>query len=377
MLDADDQYRVTTLELFFDLVFVFAITQLTGVLVHELSAKGLLQVLLVFGVLWWMYGGYAWLTNVMTPHTVSRRLLLMLGMAGFLLLALATPTAFTGGGTIWGFGYLIVVLIHAGLYYQVNPKILRALPTNLAAPAAVIAAGLIRTGPAVYVLWTLALLIPVLSPYFVKVDQHFTLNAAHIVERHGLAVLITLGESVVAIGIGLAEVKLTTSTALAAVLALALVGALWWTYFDGDDERTERSLANAEIHRRTAMVLYGYYYAHIPIVLGVIGMAAGLKKVLGHAWSPLHSLPAAFALAGGVSLYLLGDAWFRHILRLGPSVKRLAAAALALATVPLGAWFGEAEVAGLLVILTATLIAESRGRTTGPVAHTTSATWDN
>ncbi len=369
-----DTGRVTTLELFFDLVFVFTITQLTSILVHELSVKGLCQVLLAFGVLWWMYGGYAWLTNVMTPDTLSRKLLLMLGMAGFLLVALATPTAFTGGGTIWGVGYLIVVLVHAGLYYQVNPKIMRALPTNLAAPAAVIAAGIVRTGPTVYVLWALALLLPVASPYFVKVDRHFTLNAGHIVERHGLAVLITFGESVVAIGIGLADVSLTAGTAAAAVLALALVGALWWTYFDGDDEGAERALADADIHRRTAMVLYGYYYAHIPLLIGVISVAAGLKKVLAHAWSPLHSWPAALTLAGGVALYLVGDAWFRHILRIGPSRARLAAAALALATMPLGAWFGEAEVVGLLVILVGALIIEARGRALAPITPTT---WDN
>jgi low temperature requirement protein LtrA len=368
----EEQYRVTTLELFFDLVFVFAITQLTNVLVHELSLKGLAQVGLVFGVLWWMYGGYAWLTNTMAPSSTSRRLLLMVGMAGFLSLALATPTAFTGGGTIWGLGYLVVVLVHGGLYYQVNRNIIRVLPTNLAAAVAVIGAGLVRHGWGVYALWTLALLIPIVGPYLIKVEQGFTINAEHIVERYGLAVLITFGESVVAIGIGVSAATMDMRTVAAALPALALVGALWWTYFGQDDEHAVRSLAAAEVGPRTTMVLYGYYYAHLPLVIGVIGVAAGLKKVLAHAWSPLHSMPAALALAGGVALYLVGDAWFRGILRIGPSTVRLVAAALALATIPLSGWFGEAEVAGLVAILATMLVIEGRAMASDPAT-----TWDN
>jgi len=366
------EYRVTTLELFFDLVFVFAITQLTSVLVHELSLKGLAQVALVFGVLWWMYGGYAWLTNTMPPTSTSRRLLLMVGMAGFLSLALATPTAFTGGGVIWGLGYLVVVLVHGGLYFQVNRNIVRVLPTNGAAALAVIGAGVVRHGWGVYALWTLALLIPIVGPYFIKVEQNFSLNADHIVERYGLAVLITFGESVVAIGIGVSAVELDGKTVIAAVLALALVGALWWSYFARDDEVAVESLNRAATGPRTTMVLYGYYYAHLPLVIGIIGVAAGLKKVLGHAWSPLHGFPAALALAGGVALYLVGDAWFRGILKIGPSPVRLVAAALSLATIPLSRWFGEAEVVALVVILATMLVIEGRAMAPDPAT-----TWDN
>jgi low temperature requirement protein LtrA len=114
----EEVLQVTSLELFFDLVFVFAVTQLTGVLVHDLSPLGLFRVLVMFGVLWWMYGGYAWLTNTMAPTRWSRRILLLVGMAGFMVVALATPRAFEGDGVAWGLGYLVVVLVHAGLYVQ-------------------------------------------------------------------------------------------------------------------------------------------------------------------------------------------------------------------------------------------------------------------
>ena len=376
MHEADGQYRVTTLELFFDLVFVFAITQLTGLLAHELSLKGLFQVALAFGVLWWMYAGYAWLTNTLTPTTPTRRLLLIGGMAGFLLVALATPDAFTGNGVLWGIGYLIVVLVHGGLYLQANRGILLVTPGNALAALLIIAAGMVH-GAAVYVLWTAALLIPILMPYVVSPGR-FVLQAAHIVERHGLLVLITFGESVVAIGIGVTAAGegkgIGTGQAVAAVLSLTLVAALWWTYFAGDDERAEEALTKVTDAPRAGMIINGYFYAHLPIVIGVIAVAAGLKKVLAHPWSPLHGLPSALALAGGVGLYLLGDVLFRRAMGIGPARFRILAIPLALATIPLAGWIGEAQVLALAAILTGTLIIEGRAR---PAASTTATTWDN
>ncbi|HEY7485708.1 MAG TPA: low temperature requirement protein A [Streptosporangiaceae bacterium] len=354
----EEEYGVTTLELFFDLVFVFVITQLTSVLVAELSLLGLLRVTLMFVALWWMYSGYAWLTNTRTPVAAGHRLLLLVGMGGFLLVALATPHAFDGGGAWWGVGYLIVVLVHGGLYLQFTPKFIRVLPANLIAAGCVIATGFVD-GALVYVLWALAVFIPIAMPYIVPPGGRFLLQASHIVERHGLLVLITFGESVVAIGIGVAGQDLDLELAQAALLGLALVAALWWTYFAGDDERTERALAMADSGRRTQMVMYGYFYAHIPILIGVIAMAAGIKKAMGHMYESLHAGPSV-ALAGGLALYLLGDVWFRRIMGIGPSATRPAAAALALATIPLGAVVAELQVVVLVAILAGALVLERR-----------------
>ncbi|MBO2449238.1 low temperature requirement protein A [Actinomadura barringtoniae] len=360
--EGEEVYRVTTLELFFDLVFVFAITQLTGVFVKEPNPLGLLQVVLMFGVLWWMYGGYAWLTNMMSPTANVRRLLLLVGMVGFFLTALATPTAFKGGGVMWGFGYLVLVIAHVSLFAQANPNILRVLPANLLAAVLIIFAGLLDHGPAVYALWIVALVVPIIQPYIVPAGGRFTIQASHIVERHGLLVIVTLGESVIAVGIGAADQKLDAGLVVAVTLGLALAAAIWWTYFVGDDERAEESLAGADDVARTQMTMFGYFYAHIPIIVGVIVTAAGLKKSVGHAWEGLHAAPA-ISLAGGLALYLLGDAAYRRIVGIGPSRIRLTAAVAALAVIPLGLWIAAAELVALIVIVAVALALEHRTRT--------------
>ncbi|MFG1998020.1 low temperature requirement protein A [Spirillospora sp. NPDC048911] len=362
----EEIYRVTTLELFFDLVFVFAVTQLTGVFVKELSLLGLFQVVLMFGVLWWMYSGYAWLTNMLAPSSARRRLLILTGMGGFFMVALATPTAFKDGGVVWGLGYLVLVLAHVALFAQGNPNILRVLPANLLAAALIIVAGLLD-GVTVYVLWTIALIVPIVQPYIVAPGGRFIIQAAHIVERHGLLVIVTLGESIIAIGIGAEGVELDADLVVAVLLGLALAAAIWWTYFVGDDERAEESLAAADDPSRAQMTMFGYFYAHMPVIVGVIVMAAGLKKAVGHAWEGLATGPAV-ALAGGVALYLAGDVLYRRIVRIGPSRIRLAAAVVSLAAIPLGLWLAAAELAALILVITAALLLEyrTRARIEGP-----------
>jgi len=199
--------RVSTLELFFDLVFVFTITQLTSILARDMSFAAAGQVLLIFGVLWWMYGAYAWLTNTRTPVQAPERLLLLVGMAGFLIIGLAIPHAFgtstTHGrdGVALGIGYLLVVLVHGGLFLRVNRNIQLVIPFNLASALLVIIAGLVPSGAA-YALWAAALALQVLSPLVVPVRGRFTIAPAHFVERHGALIIVAFGESVADIGIG-------------------------------------------------------------------------------------------------------------------------------------------------------------------------------
>ncbi|MBW8481971.1 low temperature requirement protein A [Actinomadura parmotrematis] len=350
---------VTTLELFFDLVFVFCITQLTGVLAHDLTPHGLAEVALMFGVLWWMYSGYAWLTNTMAPTSAGRRLVVLAGMAGFLLVALATPTAFGDGGVLWGAGYLVLVAAHAALYAQGNPQIFRILPANLLAGVLIVGAGLAGHGPLVYVLWTLALVVPIVQPYVVPAGGRFLIQPGHIVERHGLLVMITIGESVIAVGVGAEGLPRDAGLAAAAVLGLALAAGVWWTYFDGDDARAEHALAEADETARTQMTMFGYFYAHLPLIIGIVAMAAGAKKAIGHAWGHL-TFAQALALGGGVALYLLGDVWFRRVMGIGPSRIRLAGAAAALAVAAAGLALAAAELALLIAVLAAVVVAERR-----------------
>jgi low temperature requirement protein LtrA len=363
------EYRVTTLELFFDLVFAFAITQLTGLFagqmnqggpVHLLGGAG--EVLLPFGVLWWMYGGYAWLTNTLRPCLDAVRIMLLLGMAGFFVVALAMPHAFQrNGGVAWGLGYLVVVLVHGALYARANRNIRRVTPVNVLAALLVIAAGLVGHGAAVYLLWTAALTLPIGMPYVIRPGGIFTLQAAHIVERHGAVILITFGESVLDIGIGATGKALPPGTIFAAVIGLALVAGLWWSYFAADDERVEESLTRADDQSRTGMIMHGYFYAHLPIVLGVLIMAAGLRAAIAEPFDPLAVNPA-IALGGGLTLYLLGDCWFRRIMRTGPTPYRPAAAVAALPLVALGRLGSIAELIAMALLVAAMLIGERRAR---------------
>jgi low temperature requirement protein LtrA len=355
--------RVSTLELFFDLVFAFTLTQLTALLADNLSLAGVAQVLLIFGVLWWMYGGYAWLTNTRTPDRTPERLLLLTGMAGFLVVGLAIPRGFSqhgqgAAGAALGLGYLIVVLVHAALYYRLNRNIMRIAPFNVTSALLVILAG-VAGGPAAYALWAAALAIQVLSPLIAHPGGRFEIQPAHFVERHGALIIVALGESVAAVGISASRQGVTGSLVSAAVLGLALTAALWWVYFGtGDDDRAERAFSAAGRDQRPGLALSAYFYAHIPMLLGIVVMATGVKLTIGHAAQP-RPLGQALALAGGAALFLAGDAWFRAVLRIGPAWPRLAVAVFALATTALGVTVAiEAELAVLLAALVTMLVVE-------------------
>jgi low temperature requirement protein LtrA len=360
----DAPLRVTTLELFFDLVFAFTLTQLTALLVRRFSPAGGLEVLLVFGVLWWMYGGYAWLTNARAPDRTPERLLLLVGMAGFLVAGLAIPHGFgpgdTGSRVALGAGYLIVVGIHTTLFYRVNHNIVRVTPFNVTSALLVIAAAFIPT-PAAWALWAAAVAVQWLSPLIAHPGGRFDIQPAHFAERHGALIIVALGESVAAIGIGAAPAGVTFTVVVSAVLGLALSAALWWTYFgDGDDERAERAMAATDRSRRAGLAL-ATYYAHIPMLLGVVTLAAGVYLTIGSAARP-QPAGHAIAVACGAALFLAGSAWLRRALRIGPTRLRLAGAAFALATAVLGAAVSiEAQLAVLLAAIVAMLCAERYG----------------
>jgi low temperature requirement protein LtrA len=359
----DEPIRVTTLELFFDLVFAFTLTQLASLLVHHLSPSGALEVLLVFGVLWWMYGGYAWLTNTRAPVRTPDRLLLLVGMAGFLICGLAIPRGFGPGDTetrvALGIGYLIVVLVHSALFYRVNRNIVRVTPFNVGAALLVIGAAFVPS-PASYLLWAAAVAVQWLSPLIIHPGGRFSIRPAHFAERHGALVIVALGESVAAVGIGAAPAGVTFAVILPAVIGLAVSAALWWTYFgDGDDERAVQAMAATGPDRRAGLAL-ATYYSHIPILLGVVTLAAGTALTIGTAAQP-QPPGRAVAVGGGAALFLAGSAWFRWALQIGPIGLRLAGAGFALATAVLGAAVSaEAEGAVLLAGLVAMLAAERR-----------------
>jgi low temperature requirement protein LtrA len=362
----EEELRVSTLELFFDLVFVFTLTQLTGLLAGDLTVGTMARVVLVFDVLFWMYAAYAWLTNQVPPDRPTRRLLLILGMAAFLVCALAVPRAFDGGGVAFGLGYLLVVLVHGGLYSEAyGAAVLWFAAPNAVAAVSLVAAGFLGR-PAAYALWAVPLVNQFVTPWVTaRAATGLRIRPAHFVERHGLLLIVALGESVVAVGIGLGAVRLDLGLVAAAVLGLALAAGLWWTYFTGDEEGAERALSSAPVDRRLRLANNAYFYAYIPMLLGVIVIAAGVKLSIGHVTERLGIGPA-LALAGGVAIYLAGDVAFRRTLGLRPVAHRAAAALLALATVPLGVRLAAGvQLVVLVALLVATIAAERRQRPAG------------
>jgi low temperature requirement protein LtrA len=373
--DPDPPRRASTIELFFDLVFVFTITQLTSMLARDVTLAAAGRVLLIFGMLWWMYSGYVWLTNTRTPSRVPERLLLLLAMVGFLIVGLSIPHAFGGygergrDGLALGLGYLLVVAVHSGLYLRVNRNIWRILPFNLGSALLLVIAGL-TTAPTAYALWGAALAIQVFASVFVRLGGRFEIQPEHFADRHGALLIVAFGESVADVGIGTEGQRVTLSLALSAALGLALTAALWWAFFGtGDDDRAARSLARADRAERPRLVLIAYFYAYIPMLLGIVAIAAGLKTAVGHPGATLTAGPA-IALAGGVTLFLAGDVLFRWVLRFpgqpapadlpsGIPWYRAAAAAAALAAWPVAtAVDAAAGIALLTAIIAAALVIE-------------------
>ena len=367
--DTHQPQRVTTLELFFDLVFVFTLTELTTVLFEAPNARGLLRVVVMLGLIWWMYGGYAWMTNAVDTNTLARRLVLLAAMGAYFMLALAIPDAFGDTGLAFGLAYLCVVVLHSALFTRASVAsavraILTLAPYNLVAAFVVIAGGALGGTPQ-YVLWAAAAVFEWLSPTFQGLGG-FLVAPAHFVERHGLVVIVAIGESVVAIGFGASQLPLDASLIAVAAVGLALSACLWWLYFGGDDERSERALSALPQLERAQAALRAFGYWHLPMLLGIIAIAAVAREATAHPFSSLTWARAAI-LAGGVAAYLAGDVAFRWTLRIGSVRWRAPAALLSLAAIPVGVALSPfAETAVLVALLLGVIGAEASGAAPAP-----------
>jgi len=308
--------RVTPLELFFDLVFVLAITQCTALMAHHPTWSGIAQGLLVLGMLWWAWTGYSWLTSVIDPEEGAVRLVMFGAMAALLLVSICVPEAFGSLALAFALIYGMVRTAHIALFMLASPEddALRHSVLGLAASTAV-AVALLATaslfdGLAQGALWALALFLDMAGPYFFG-SEGWKLVPGHFAERHGLVVIIALGESIVAIGLGAAG-ALDLGIGVAAVLGVGLTAAMWWIYFDVVAIVAGRRLAEAEPGRvQNEMARDSYSYLHLAMVAGIVLAALGLKTTISHTGAHLHTVPS-FALLGGVAVYLLGHVAFRY-----------------------------------------------------------------
>jgi len=291
------------------------------------------------------------------------RLLMLVGMAGFLIVALAIPDAFGDSGVAFGIGYLVVTFVHTGLFLRSSEEsavraMFRLGPFNTITAALLLVAGF-TSGGVQWALWSAAFVLHWASPAVTAVGG-FRLRAKHFVERHGLIVLIALGESVVAVGIGVQGHDLSTGLAVTAVLGLALAAALWWLYFDGEDERAEQALDAAPEARNPWLGLFAFGYAFLPVLGGIIVFAAGMKEAIVNYDEPATAA-AAWFLAAGVATYVLGLVALRAVLRTGPIGLRLSVAAVP--TVIIGLEISsESQIAVLTLVVVAGSLAEARRR---------------
>jgi low temperature requirement protein LtrA len=371
--------RVTPLELFFDLVFVLGFTQCTALMVDHPNWDGIGQGMLVLAMLWWAWVGYAWLTSVVDPEEGAVRIAIFAAMAGLLVVALSVPQAFGDRALAFALSYGVVRSGQIALFVLASrdDPALRHSVWGLAISSAIgvglLAGASFLDGAPQAALWVLAILLDWGGPALFG-TAGWRLVPAHFAERHGLVIILALGESIVALGVG-ADIGLTAGVIAAAVLGIALASALWWIYFDVVSLVTERRLTRAaEGRERNALARDSYSYLHFPMVAGIVLVAFGLEQTLAHVDDPLETVPA-FALLGGIAIYLLAHVALR--LRNARSLNRhrLLLALVLFALLPVAVELSAlATVAGVAALLWAMIAYETAGygeeryRTRHPVA---------
>jgi low temperature requirement protein LtrA len=360
----------TTLELFFDLVFVFALTQVTALMADDVSGRGLLRGVLLIAVVWWCWVGYSWLSNVVKADEGWARVAMLVAMSSMFLLALAIPESFVDlpgglpGPTVFAVGYLVLRTAHLVLFWIISGddaglhrQVAMFAPTMVGGTALLLLAAN-TSGDAQLLLWVAA----VVADYggtLVIGSRGWRLNSArHFAERHGLIVIVALGESIVAIGVGVTALPISWPIIVAATLGLSVSASLWWVYFDTSALLGEQALSRARGEHRVAMARTAFTYLHLPMMGGIVLLALGLKKVLEyvgdtehHALSdPLYGVPL-WAMYGGVAVYLLAHVAFAFRCYRNVKVFRLVTAGVLVAVIPLVSNLPALASLGVLAVL--------------------------
>ncbi len=360
-VEREQEHQVTPLELFFDLVFVFAITQVTSLLAHDPTWGGVLRGMLVLVALWWAWTGYAWLTSTMDVDEGGVRLAMLAAMTALLFVALAVPGAFADDAVLFGVTYLLVRVLHVVLYaivgrddHDLLGAVLRFAPTAIFSASLLVLAGFLHGNGRIAV-WIAALAIDYIGPAAIGAGRGWRIAPEHFAERHGLIVLIALGESIIAIGVG-AGFDLVTGVIAAAALGILVISALWWLYFDVAAILAQRRLLQASGVEQSQLARDAYSYLHLPMIAGIVLFAFGLKTALGHVDDQLDTVPAV-GLCGGAALYLLGHIAF--LLRTTGRVfrRRTFAAAVLLALIPAAIAIPAVAALGLVGAVCSSVVA--------------------
>lgn len=328
--------RVTPLELFFDLVFVFGLTEVTTFLIDDPTWHGLSRAVLLLGVLWWAWEGYAWLTNTIDAEEDAVVAAMLAAMAAMFVAALAVPEAFGRRALLFGVALLVVLLMHITLYALAargDADLFRAVMgvawTELAGAMLILVAAFVSSAARPY-LWLAALVVSLVGPGVRRLDG-WRLQPAHFVERHSLIIIIALGESLIAVGAGSRGTSLTTTVVIAALLGLVVAASFWIAYFDFFTIRMHQLLAERHGVAQIALARDAYSYLHLPMVVGIVLSAFGMREVVAHVGGDLATVPA-LALCGGSAIYLSGYVAMRwrisRTLRGGRLITSIVCAAL-------------------------------------------------
>ena len=308
-----EEHAVTPLELFFDLVFVFAITQVTALLLDDPTWHGMGRAVLVLAAVWWSWTGYAWFTSALDVDEGGVRIVMLAATLTLGGIALSVPGAFGDHAVLFGVSFLLFRVFHLVLYASIGRRdaeqlgaLLRLVPSELTGAVLIMAAAFVH-GDVRVAVWLVALAIDYLGPAVIEL-RGWRMAPAHFAERHGLVILIALGESIIAIGVG-AGLEFTAGVLVAGALGFTVVAALWWLYFDVAAILARRRLMQLRGAAQAQLARDGYSYLHLPLVGGIVFFAFGLETTLHHIHKTLDTVPA-IALCGGVALYLLGHVAF-------------------------------------------------------------------
>jgi low temperature requirement protein LtrA len=367
--------RVTPIELFFDLVFVFSLTRVTALMSHNLTAQGIVRGMLVLCLLWWCWVGFAWVGNVLRADEGVGRVAMFGAMGAMFVLALCVPEAFVDlpgglfGPVVLAITYLALRLFHLGILWLAGEhdpglrrQLLRFLPSLLASTALLLVASQLE-GTAQTLVWVAVVVADYLGTILGGASGWRLNSASHFAERHGLIVIIALGESIVATGSGVASLPISWPIIVASTVGLALAASVWWAYFDVLAIAAERVLRQAQGEVRTRLARDAYSYLHLPMIAGIVLVALGMEQVLEYVGDashhrlgdPLATLPLA-AMYGGVALYLLAQVGFKYRNWHTTSRPRLIATAAILVLIPAAAQIPALAALGVVAAVMIALI---------------------
>jgi low temperature requirement protein LtrA len=359
--------RTSPIELLWDLVFVFAITQVTTLLSRNLDWRWFGRSMLVLALVWWAWSAFVWAANAEDEEAPALRLILVVAMVLIFIAGLAIPHAFGDEATLFAATYAGVRTLHLVLYADASKRgnaswsAIAGFALTVAIGMALLVGGSLLEGWRRDALWAAAVAIDYAGPGWLTRARLRGLQevaVAHFAERYGLFVIICLGESVVAIGLGASVHPLTTQIVAAVALGLLITVGLWWTYFERFASAAEERLRH---HADPVLAASdAYSYLHLLLVAGIITFAVGVKLLIAGASEPLGDAPR-LALCGGIALYLLGHAAFRMRLSGKVNIEKLGVAAAVLGLYGLGKglpalWLlsvAAALLAGLCILETA------------------------